>query len=137
MKSPVKQTGAALIESMIAVLILALGVLGTVGLQARAISALSDTQARIEATLAAEEMIGMMWNDQLNVANYATGGAAFANWSNKLVGSIPGATATVAVVTTLTPANINRQQVTVTITWRRKAAEALNSHTVVAFLEPA
>jgi type IV pilus assembly protein PilV len=39
---------------MLAIVILGIGLLGTVGLQARAYSALSDAGARAEATLAAE-----------------------------------------------------------------------------------
>ena len=51
-----RQGGVALIEVMIAVVILAIGVLGAVGLQAKSLAALSDAGARVDAALAAEKV---------------------------------------------------------------------------------
>ena len=74
-----RQNGVALIELMIAMVILAIGLLGAVGLQARSLSALSNAGARVDATIEAERLIGLMWTDQANLASYnwdSTGGTA-------------------------------------------------------------
>jgi type II secretory pathway component PulJ len=65
-----RQGGIALLEAMLAIVILGIGLLGTVGLQARAYSALSDAGARAEATLAAEKLIGIINADVPNIAQY-------------------------------------------------------------------
>ena len=131
------QRGMALIESMVAVVVLAVGVLGTVGLQAKAISALSDARSRVEATIAAEKLIGTIWNDQANAANYATAGAALVNWTTELQQNIPGATATVTITPTTPVAGTTRNQVDITINWQRRTGDDSSSHRLIAFLEPA
>ena len=132
-----KQSGLALVETMIAILILAIGVVGMIGLQAKATSAMADAQARTESTLAAEELLGMMWNDQNNMIDYINGGAAYTNWVNKLTSKVPGANVAVNVIPAVTAGGITQQQVTITITWRRKQHDDLSTHRVVAYLEPA
>ena len=141
-----RQGGMALIEVMIAVIVLAIGVLGAVGLQARSLSALSNAGARVDATIAAERAIGLMWTDQANFATYAwnsTGGpapAALANWFADTQAVLPNATAAI----TVTPiAGSNASLVSVTLTWQRrtgasgdKNADQLNTHTIVATVAP-
>ena len=56
-----RQSGSVILESMIAVLIFSLGILGIVGLQAASIKASTDARYRSEATLLANELIGRMW----------------------------------------------------------------------------
>lgn len=131
------QRGVALIESMVAIVVLAVGVLGTVGLQAKAISSLSDARSRVEATIAAEKLIGIIWNDQVNAANYATAGEALANWKDELQHNIPGAVATVTITPTTPVAGTTRNQVDITINWQRRAGDDPSSHRLIAFLEPA
>jgi len=142
-----RQRGMALIEVMIAVIVLAIGVLGAVGLQARSLSALSNAGARVDATIAAERAIGLMWTDQANLASYAwdsTGGGAapavLANWFANTQAMLPNANA----VITVTPiAGSSASQISVTITWQRrtgvtgdKNADQLNTHTIVATVAP-
>lgn len=131
------QRGVALIESMVAVVILAIGVLGTVGLQAKAISALVDAHSRVEATIAAEKLIGIIWNDQVNAASYTTSGAALINWKAELQQNIPGATATVTITPTTPVAGTTRNEVAITINWQRRSGDDQSNHRLIAFLEPA
>jgi type IV pilus assembly protein PilV len=147
MKLRTPQNGVALIELMIAMVILAIGLLGAVGLQARSLSALSNAGARVDATIAAEKLIGLMWTDQANLAAYnwdSTGGTTapvvIGNWMADTQAMLPNATAVIAV----TPiAGSTASQVSITITWQRrvgtsgdKNADQVNSHTIVATVAP-
>jgi len=55
------QRGGFLLEALIAVLIVAFGVLGLIGLQARAIQNVDDAQYRAEAAFLANSLLGQMW----------------------------------------------------------------------------
>jgi len=147
MNKHLRQSGMALIEVMIAVIILGVGVLGAIGLQARSLSALSSAGARVDAAIAAERAIGLMWTDQANLANYvwdSTGGGAapaeLAVWMADVQAVLPNATAAVAV----TPiAGSTASQISVTLTWKRrtgvtadKNADQLNNLTIVATVAP-
>ena len=138
MNAKPRQSGVALIEVMIATVILAIGVLGAIGLQAKSLAALSDAGARVDATIAAEKLIGLMWNDQGNLANYgwdSTGGTAppavMVNWMTETQAALPNAT---AVITVTPVAGTSANLVSVTITWQRRGGDAQNSHTIVATL---
>lgn len=135
-----RQNGVALLEAMIAVVILAFGVLGAVGLQARATAAMSNAGARADAAIAAEKLVGLMWTDQANLANYAyagTGGgapAAIANWVQETQALLPNATFNIAVTAPVAPSTASR--VTVSIGWTRRSGEGANVHTITATLAP-
>jgi len=141
-----RERGIALIEVLIAIVLLGIGVLGTIGLQARSYAALADTGMRAEATMAAEKLVGVATNDMANLAAYAlaadaTPSATLRPWYDETRLHIPGAAITVAVAapTTTAPGTIR-----VTIGWMRKkgsgsTSNAANSgsHTVTAYLAPA
>lgn len=133
------QRGVALLEVLLASLILAIGLLGTIGLQARAYSALSDAAMRAEATIATEKLLGIMTNDQgagqANLALYAIApgdvpGAALAPWHEETLAQIPGATITVAV----TPSGTRLARVDITISWVRKAGDPANRHRMTSYI---
>lgn len=131
-----RQGGIALLEAMLAIVILGIGLLGTVGLQARAYSALSDAGMRAEATLAADKLIGMANADLPNISKYnlAAGGTAndqMKDWAKETQAAIPGATLVVAV--TDQPLQ-NRYQLDITIRWKRKANADTNTHHITSYL---
>lgn len=128
------QHGIALLEALVAVVILALGLLGTIGLQARSYAALADSAMRAEATLAADRLVGIMHNDMANLAAYqvapgAAVPAALAAWAADTSAAIPGARYRVAVVPE--PA---RTRVDLEIHWRRKQGDADSQHLVTAYI---
>jgi type IV pilus assembly protein PilV len=136
MRAPRPQHGIALVEAMVAILILALGLLGTIGMQARAYSALADAGMRAEATMAAEKLVGLMTTDQANLNSYAlasggTPGARLQPWYDETRAHIPNAQIAVAVNPA---AGTNGTQVVVTIGWLRKAGTAPASHRVSAYI---
>ncbi len=105
-----RQGGMTMIEVLVSVLILALGILALVGLQAKAITAASDAKYRVEATTYADQIIGLMWADRANLGTYPTFAAPnAAAWRAQVLAALPGA---------LAPAiTVNGTTVTVTVNW--------------------
>ena len=64
------QKGVVLIETMVAVLIFSIGVLGIVGLQAAMVKNTADAKFRADAANIAQARIGRMWADPSNLATY-------------------------------------------------------------------
>lgn len=136
-----RQRGIALIESLVAAVLLAVGLLGAIALQARSSSALADAGTRAEAAMAADRLLGTMAVDLPNLSAYAltAGGAAgprLLPWYTDTIARIPHAAVSIAVA----PAPVtgsSSQQVDITIAWTRKAGSTQNSHHVTAYLGPA
>ncbi|RZT10076.1 type IV pilus assembly protein PilV [Duganella sp. CF402] len=131
-----RQGGIALLEAMVAIVILGIGLLGTVGLQARAYSALSDAGARAEATLAAEKLIGIINADVPNIAQYnlaetGTPNTNLAAWALETRQNIPGA---ILFVQVQDQAAQNRYMVDISIRWQRKAKSETNRHRVISYI---
>lgn len=70
-KPNVLQTGSALLEALIAVLIFSVGLLGMLKVQADSIVRSTDALYRIEANALAQELISIIWTDKSNAASYA------------------------------------------------------------------
>ena len=129
------QSGIALLEALLAAVILAIGLLGTIGLQARAYSALSDAGLRAEATIAAGKLLGVMNTDLANLADYRLAAGAppstrLAPWHAETRRLIPGATIVigVTVATPTAPATVD-----IAISWRRTSATPLNTHRITSY----
>lgn len=137
MKLKRNQQGIMLLEAMLAVILLGIGLIGAILIQARAFSALSDATMRAEATMAGESLVALMTNDQPNVAQYAlaaggTASARLAPWVAETKRVIPNATITVAVTPT---AGSNHNQVNITIGWQRKSSDPQHRHQLIAHLD--
>lgn len=131
-----RQAGVSLIEALLAAVLLAIGLLGTIGLQARAYSALSDAGLRAEATIAAEKLIGVMSTDPAHLDDYALEedeepGERLEAWFEETRARIPGASITVEVEEGAAPAP---SEVVVKIAWQRKAGQPRNTHQVRAYI---
>jgi type IV pilus assembly protein PilV len=104
--------GFMLIEALVALLIFAFGVLGLVGLQAAMTKAQSTSKYRADAAFLAQQVVGTMWSDATNIANYSaancTGYARCNSWAAKVASTLPGGAATVTLVA---------NDVTVAISW--------------------
>jgi type IV pilus assembly protein PilV len=61
------QQGVVIIEAMIAILIFSIGVLGIVGMQATMIKNTSESKYRTEASYIAQQQIGTLWSQPLNL----------------------------------------------------------------------
>jgi len=132
------QRGVALLEALLAVVLLAIGLIGTLALQARSMSILTESALRAEATVAANQLLGVMNNDQNNLPAYAVvSGAApgprLSAWAVELRKNIPGATIQVDV----TPAaDASRTMVAIQIGWRRTGNGPANTHRITSYLAP-
>ena len=105
------QRGSFLLEALIAVLIVAFGILGLIGLQARAIQNVDDAQYRAEAAFLANSLLGQMWTydpKQLKADFQTGGGAPYVEFKNWVGQRLPGANipANAPRVTIDDPANL-------------------------------
>jgi type IV pilus assembly protein PilV len=106
-----RQTGATLLEVLVAIVIFSLGILGILGLQASTAGVGADARFRTEASALADELIAKMqiWNSDSVQNDFVgdsttanvTGGAQFLSWYNgRLLGTstrLPSAEAKVTV----------------------------------------
>lgn len=139
-KAPGKQSGVAMIEILVSVLLLSIGVLGSLGLQARGISAITDAQMRTQTMLVSERIIGAISADYANAANYAYGGtgtvpSVLTGVVSEMRKEAPGA----ALAVVVTPAvGTNRVQVDITLTWAQKSdKQTTNTQSVRAYVSRA
>ena len=92
------QDGMMLLEGLIAILIFSLGIIALVGMQATAVKQVSDAKYRTDASLLANQLIGMMWVGDRTPAtlktNFDTGGDAsgLTDWLATVRSTLPGIT---------------------------------------------
>lgn len=83
-----------MIEALVAVLLFTIGVLALVGLQSAMTRNQTEAKLRGDASFLANEIVGTMWGDAGNVANYATAScASYARcneWKTKVESLLPG-----------------------------------------------
>lgn len=113
------QHGAALLEALVAILLLMLGILALIGLQGRMVSATTEAQMRGEAIYLADQLIGRMSVDQGNLSGYIktkTGTCTntyCSAWAANVTNTLPAGKATVTVTSITT----DSAQVGVTVNW--------------------
>jgi len=119
------QRGAALIEALIGILIFAFGIIGMVGLQVAMTRAQGAAKVRADASYLASQVIGTMWADRPNLAEYdSTKCGSYdpcKEWAAKVGTALPAGNAQL----TVTPAS---GLVDLTITW---STPAEGTHTYV------
>lgn len=133
MRSRQSQQGVSLLEALISVLIFSVGILALVALQATSMRAANDAKFRADASYLANQLIGRMWTDRANLANYAhnTAGAftcdakvgttvaapanaSLAAWLATVAATLPGATSGAHRVVVGAGTNL----VTITMCWQ-------------------
>ncbi len=100
---PAAQRGVALIEALIGLMVLAIGVLGSLYFQGFMVSSNTVSTQRMEAAMLAQELIAMASSDVDNVGCYATAGGGgcgsaqagtyLADWLARATARLPGASA--------------------------------------------
>lgn len=118
---PGEQSGVALLEALIAILIFAFGLLGMAGFQAQSIKTQDESKKRADAAFIANQMVGDMWGVAPNnlsscAGEFAKGdeGCANAPWGDRIEQGLPGGSAEVVVAGT---------EVTITLTWNTPGVE--------------
>ena len=101
--SPALQRGSFIIESLISIVIFAVGLISMIGLATQALNQVTQTKARNDASYLAGELVGEMW-----VSASAPNAFNTAAWSARVASTLPSGLATVTVTGT---------QVDISITW--------------------
>jgi type IV pilus assembly protein PilV len=113
--------GFSMIEVLVAMTLFSFGILGMLGMHARAISDFSDIKYRTDAALLTDSLLNDIWVNRANVANYAYAGAGtlplIQPWLNQVRATLPNGNATIAV---------NGNTVQVVLTWQPPNAAANN-----------
>jgi len=119
-----QQHGVLLLEGLVAILLFSFAVLALVGLQARMVSAQTDSKFRADAGLLANELLARMWSDTPTKTGVNTynGLACAANarckdWQDKVASQLPNGRGSVLVDAT-------SQMVTVTVNWKQGSETA-------------
>ena len=130
------QSGAFLLEALIAILIFSFGILGIVGLQAKAIRFTNDSEYRAEATYLANSLISQMWSDDFKQlkSNYdsVVAGPRYVAFKAKVTSAMNGAAIKAPLVEVDTPDLPPKTSkcgsvVQVVIYWRLPGEEVENS----------
>lgn len=120
-----------LIEALVGLLIFSLGILALIGMQAVAMQYTIDAKYRSEAGFLANQIIGAMWTDRTNLANYDTssgsGSPLRASWISQVQQTLPQASGGNAP-----EIDVVRNQVTVTVRWLRPGDVSASNYSVQA-----
>lgn len=131
------QKGGSLIEALVALLILSFVALGTIGLQSNLLRVGSQSRYRLEASMLARNISGMIAVDATNVGCYALGSASAvtclsqdaqtqaASWRDEVMATLPNAVEPSVAVAA-------NRVVTVTLSWKPpKDAATRNLITII------
>jgi type IV pilus assembly protein PilV len=109
--SGARQSGVALLEVLVSILLFSLGILGLIGLEARAISLSTDAEDRNRAALLANDIASAMWLSKSVTVDTSAGSF----WQKRLSDAnagLPNAAVTVTAVSGTT------NSADIQITWK-------------------
>ncbi|MDQ0025750.1 type IV pilus assembly protein PilV [Variovorax paradoxus] len=118
-----RQTGVALLEVLVSVLLFSLGILGLIGLQTRAISFSSDAEDRNRAALLANDIASEMWLTKSVTIDTSKGSAWQTRVSSADKGGLPNGAVEVTAASAIS-ADIK-------ITWQAPARATGEQSTLV------
>lgn len=104
--------GSVMLEALIALGVFSVAILGVMSLQAKMVASTSGAKYRADAAFLATEVVGMMWGDVANLAQYDSAQCSSYPrcnaWRTKVASYLPKGAATLTV---------NNGLVTVTLSW--------------------
>ncbi|MDD0812587.1 hypothetical protein PSQ20_19730 [Curvibacter sp. RS43] len=128
---PALQGGSALVESLVALLLFALGLLGVMGLQASAVQLSSQAQYRAQASWLANAVVSQMWASDRTASSLQSqfaspDGSAYRAWQAQVSASgLPGVSSANNTLPTISFSTLAgggsseaRSQATITVGWR-------------------
>ena len=95
------QRGATLIESLVAILIFSVGIVGNLGLMAQMTRAQGAAQWKSQASMLSSEIVAVMWADsEANLGGYTSNcsNQRCTEWKQKVARSLPGGTGAVELL---------------------------------------
>jgi|SRR5882672_4539235 len=128
-----REQGVMLLEALIAILIFSIGILSMVAMQGLAITYTSDAKYRSDASFLADEIIGQIWVDRANIANYVLpGGTApeLAIWMAKLNSALPQSDVNLPTIAIDVPSGT----VDVTIQWQQPGSASVRNYRSIAIV---
>lgn len=148
------EQGSVLLEALIAIVIFSVGLVGLIGIQAKAIGMSMDAKDRADAAYLSNQIVSQMWLDRANIAQYAhhpdgvhacgaaSAGAASTNtkvhngttsgsWTYQVARSLPGATEDQQQIKVTVPVGASYSQVEIAICWKRPQETTWHSHATV------
>lgn len=126
-----RQSGMAVVETMVAILVFSFGILGIVGLLAASMKNSAEAKYRTQASMLASQVAGEMWiadktNAALRAAFESPAGATYVTWRARVENALPGAAAHAPTIA-ISAANV----ATITVRWQAPG-EAAHNHVLVA-----
>lgn len=119
-----RQSGVALLEALVGILIFSIGILALMGLQAQSIRNTVEAKYRNEAAYLANQIIGQMWVDRANLAAYDTTAGTnpqMLAWRTQVANTLPR----VVVGGTNSPEiDVVGTQASVTVFWQMPGADS-------------
>ena len=109
------QRGVALFESLIALLVFSVGLLGLLGLEARVMNVSTESENRNRAAMFASEVTSQMWLNGTVTPVTASYTALLASITDQTKGGLPGGAANATV--TVTPVAGTTNAADILITW--------------------
>ncbi len=136
------QSGVMLLEALIGILIFSMGVLALVGMQALATKVATESRERAEASSLASQLIGEMWINRANLADYDyTAGsgavpAALTAWVSQVQSALPNADVYLpsVVIGAPTLAGVSGNEVIVTVQWMAPGASTPRRFQMSAYI---
>jgi type IV pilus assembly protein PilV len=121
-----KQGGVMLLEALVAILIFSIGIIAVMGMQAVAITQVSQSKYRADASYLANQLIALMWvSDKTQLAAFASAGGNRASWDASVAATLPKGVGDVVIV---------GQTATVTVSWRMPDDVVTHRYVAVANL---
>lgn len=122
-----KNSGFAIIEALVSILLFAIGIVGLLNMQAYMASATNQTKYRSEAIDFVNEITANIMMDKVGFASYAdgVGNPTRTQWDNDVAKTLPNGSTSIT---------INGQQVTVDVYWKGKDELDKHQYEVVTYV---
>ncbi len=134
-QTPSRQRGVMLLEALVGILIFSIGILAMLGMQAIGMRNTVESKYRSEASYLGTQIIGAMWVDRANLANYDSTVGTYGPrdaWVGQVNARLPMSTTYTPVIV------VAGNQVTVTVRWLRPGEDPgtgdinVSQHLVIA-----
>lgn len=102
------QTGSSLLESLISVVLFAMGIIALISVSAQSLNQVGQSKYRNDASYLVGELIGEIWASGA-ATPAAFGAAGEAAWESRVAATLPGGTATLD--------HTNDPQVDIVVSW--------------------
>lgn len=128
------QKGIFIIESIVALVIFTIGILGIIKYQGETINATTDSQNRITAAFLADSIISDMWVSQSQITAIAGGqGEIYQNWLDQVSNYLPGVSgqdSDTAPIITVTNGLDGARIIQVTVRWKVPASGVVSQYSL-------